>query len=123
MLEMHFCLSDGFGVILQAEAFLSRASVYRTSQVTLAGVAWAQHRGIGRVEVRVDDGPWQPATLGAVPSTDTWRQWSYSWTATPGKHQLTVRAADNSGAVQVPDEAPPDPDGATGWHSISVNVS
>jgi len=95
----------------------------RAGQVTVGGVAWAQHRGIGRVEVRVDDGPWQAATLGAVPSVDTWRQWSYSWTATPGKHQLTVRAADNSGAVQVPDEAPPDPDGATGWHSISVNVS
>ncbi|OLB82402.1 MAG: molybdopterin-binding oxidoreductase [Actinobacteria bacterium 13_2_20CM_2_71_6] len=95
----------------------------RAGQLTVAGVAWAQHRGIGRVEVRVDDGPWQPATLGAVPSVDTWRQWSWSWTATPGKHKLSVRAADNSGAVQVEDAAPPAPDGATGWHTISVEVS
>jgi DMSO/TMAO reductase YedYZ molybdopterin-dependent catalytic subunit len=95
----------------------------RAGQVTVAGVAWAQHRGISKVEVQVDDGPWQPATLGAVPSVDTWRQWSLSWPATPGKHRLTVRAYDNSGAVQVQDEAPPDPDGATGWHSVSVAVS
>jgi DMSO/TMAO reductase YedYZ molybdopterin-dependent catalytic subunit len=95
----------------------------RAGQVTVAGVAWAQHRGIGRVEVRVDDGDWQPATLGAVPSVDTWRVWSYAWTATPGRHKLAVRAADNSGAVQVETAAPPEPDGATGWHSITVEVS
>jgi DMSO/TMAO reductase YedYZ molybdopterin-dependent catalytic subunit len=95
----------------------------RAGQVTVAGVAWAQHRGISRVEVRVDDGAWQPATLGAVPSVDTWRQWSYTWQAAPGKHTLTVRAADNSGTVQVQQEAPPEPDGATGWHSVSVEVA
>ncbi len=94
----------------------------RAGQVAVAGVAWAQHRGISRVEVRVDDGPWQPATLGAVPSVDTWRQWSYTWAATSGNHRLTVRAADNSGAVQVEDAAPPEPDGATGWHTINVTV-
>ena len=87
------------------------------------GVAWAQHRGIGKVEVRVDDGPWQVATLGPVPSVDTWRQWSLAWTATSGRHRLTVRATDNSGAVQTQDEAPPAPDGATGWHSVTVEVS
>jgi DMSO/TMAO reductase YedYZ molybdopterin-dependent catalytic subunit len=95
----------------------------RAGQVTVAGVAWAQHRGIGKVEVRVDDGPWQTATLGAVPSVDTWRQWSYAWTATPGQHTLAVRATDNGGQTQVQDEAPPDPDGATGWHTITVSVS
>jgi hypothetical protein len=91
--------------------------------VTVAGVAWAQHRGISKVEVQVDNGSWQPATLGAVPSVDTWRQWSLTWPATPGKHKLTVRAADNAGAVQVPDEDTPAPDGATGWHSIEVQVA
>jgi DMSO/TMAO reductase YedYZ molybdopterin-dependent catalytic subunit len=95
----------------------------RAGQVTVAGVAWAQHRGISKVEVQVDDGPWQPATLGAVPSVDTWRQWSYAWTAARGKHRLTVRATDNSGALQIQDQAPPAPDGATGWHSIEVEVS
>ena len=74
------------------------------------------------MEVRVDDGDWQPATLGAVPSVDTWRQWTYTWQATAGKHTLAVRAADNAGTVQTQQQAPPEPDGATGWHSISVEV-
>jgi DMSO/TMAO reductase YedYZ molybdopterin-dependent catalytic subunit len=94
----------------------------RPGQVTVAGVAWAQHRGVSKVEVRVDDGPWQSATLASVPSIDTWRQWSWVWAATPGKHRLAVRATDNSGTPQTPDAAPPDPDGATGYHMINVTV-
>jgi hypothetical protein len=95
----------------------------RRGRVTVAGVAWAQHRGISKVEVQVDSGAWNTATLAAVPSVDTWRQWSFNWDATPGQHKLTVRATDNSGATQTEQMAPPDPDGATGWHTISVNVS
>jgi DMSO/TMAO reductase YedYZ molybdopterin-dependent catalytic subunit len=94
----------------------------RVGQLTVAGVAWAQHRGISKVEVRVDDGPWQPATLGAVPSVDTWRQWSWSWTTTPGDHRLSVRATDNAGATQTEDEAPPPPNGASGYHTIGVTA-
>src|SRR5262249_4174568 len=66
----------------------------------VAGVAWAQHRGIPKVEVQVGGGPWEPARLAAVPSVDTWRQWAYSWPATAGKHKLTVRATDNAGQTQ-----------------------
>ena len=91
-------------------------------QLVIAGVAWAQHRGIAKVEVRVDDGPWQEAKLAAVPSVDTWRQWSLPWQATSGKHRLTVRASDNAGATQTAQQAPPDPDGATGWHTVEVGV-
>jgi DMSO/TMAO reductase YedYZ molybdopterin-dependent catalytic subunit len=98
-----------------------RATV-RSGRVTVAGVAWAQHRGVGKVEVRVDDGNWQPATLGAVPSIDTWRQWSWDWDARPGRHRLWVRATDNGGQTQPKDEQPPVPDGATGWHHIEVTV-
>ena len=90
--------------------------------VTLGGVAWAQHRGIKAVEVRIDDGPWQPAKLGAAYSKDTWRLWTFDWKATPGTHAITVRATDSSGAVQTGDPASPMPDGATGWPSISVDV-
>jgi DMSO/TMAO reductase YedYZ molybdopterin-dependent catalytic subunit len=90
--------------------------------VTVAGVAWAQHRGIDKVEVRVDDGPWQTATLAGTVSVDTWRQWYWRWQATSGKHTLTVRATDSTGATQTEREAPPAPDGATGWHSITVEV-
>ena len=48
----------------------------------IAGVAWAQGRGIEKVEVRVDDGPWQAATLATDVSDDTWRQWVLDWDAT-----------------------------------------
>jgi DMSO/TMAO reductase YedYZ molybdopterin-dependent catalytic subunit len=99
-----------------------QGATVRQRQVTVAGVAWAQHRGIGKVEVRVDDAPWQEATLAAVPSVDTWRQWSWTWQATPGAHRLSVRATDNGGATQTALEAPPAPDGATGWHTIDVTV-
>lgn len=88
----------------------------------VAGVAWAQHRGISAVQVRVDGGPWQDATLAAVASVDTWRLWSWRWPATPGDHTLEVRAADNAGVFQTAEVASPIPDGATGYHRISVQV-
>ncbi|MFL6026477.1 MAG: molybdopterin-dependent oxidoreductase [Friedmanniella sp.] len=91
-------------------------------QVMVAGVAWAQHTGIAKVEVRVDDGSWQPAELAEVTSTDTWRQWRYPWSATSGSHTLTVRATDQDGNLQVAAEAPPAPDGSTGYHQITAKV-
>lgn len=90
--------------------------------VVVAGVAWAQHTGIERVEVQVDDGPWQQAELAAVTSTDTWRQWRWVWPATSGSHDLTVRATDSAGNLQVTTEAAPAPDGASGYHRVSVTV-
>ncbi|MCH0543127.1 molybdopterin-dependent oxidoreductase, partial [Streptomyces sp. MUM 203J] len=90
--------------------------------VTVAGVAWAQRRGVRRVEVRVDDGPWREARLAAQHTVDTWRQWSFAWRADPGDHTLVVRATDGTGAVQTERRAPPVPDGATGHHSVFVTV-
>jgi DMSO/TMAO reductase YedYZ molybdopterin-dependent catalytic subunit len=89
----------------------------------IAGVAWAPHRGIERVEVRVDDGPWQRAELGRVASADTWVQWRLRWDATPGDHTIEVRATDGDGHVQTARRSRPDPDGATGHHTIEVSVS
>ncbi|MFM9032925.1 MAG: molybdopterin-dependent oxidoreductase [Mycobacterium sp.] len=107
----------------------SRIDVPRTGSrvaagpVTVGGVAWAQHRGVKAVEVRIDDGPWQPAKLGAGYSNDTWRLWTFQWQATAGSHTVTARATDNTGAAQTDRQAPPAPDGATGWPSISVEVT
>ncbi len=89
----------------------------------IAGIAWAQHRGVERVEVRVDNGPWQTARLGTDVTDDAWRQWVLDWNAAPGKHTIQVRATDKTGATQTADVAPPDPDGATGYHTRSIKVA
>ncbi len=91
-------------------------------EVPIAGVAWAQHKGIERVEVRIDDGSWEDAELAAEDTVDTWRQWVYRWKATPGTHLIAVRATDKTGYTQTSQEVPPVPDGATGWHTIDVQV-
>ncbi|MEV6960336.1 sulfite oxidase [Streptomyces sp. NPDC051207] len=90
--------------------------------VMVAGVAWAQHRGIDKVEIRVDDGPWRQATLAAEDSRDTWRQWTYAWDARKGGHTLTVRATDRTGRTQTDKRTRTVPDGASGWHSVVVTV-
>lgn len=94
----------------------------KAGKVPVAGVAWAQHRGIERVEVRVDGGDWNPAKLAAQDSEDTWRQWMWEWPATPGSHTLEVRATDRDGDTQTDKRVGTVPDGATGWHSVVVAV-
>ncbi|WP_433341278.1 molybdopterin-dependent oxidoreductase [Streptomyces sp. CA-253872] len=94
----------------------------KAGTVTIAGVAWAQHRGIEKVEVRVDDGRWRPADLAAQDTRDTWRQWSLPWRATPGTHTLTVRATDGEGHRQTAKRAGTVPDGASGWHAVVITV-
>ena len=79
--------------------------------------------GSSKVEVRVDNGDWVTGRLADEPSIDTWRQWVYEWAATPGKHRLQVRATDGNDDLQIQFQAPPPPDGATGWHTIDVTVS
>ncbi|MGA8545061.1 MAG: molybdopterin-dependent oxidoreductase [Mycobacterium sp.] len=92
--------------------------------VVFGGVAWAQNRGVGAVEVLIDDGAWQPALPGASYSNQTWRLWSFPWQAkSPGKHTITVRATDNTGAVQTSAQVGPVPDGATGWHTVDFTVA
>ncbi|ACC41476.1 conserved membrane-bound oxidoreductase [Mycobacterium marinum M] len=107
----------------------SRIDVPRRGQkvpvgpVVFGGVAWAQNRGVRAVEVRIGDGGWQRAELGASYSNATWRLWSLPWQAkSPGTHTITVRAIDNTGAVQTEDRADPVPDGATGWHTVTFTV-
>lgn len=94
----------------------------RKGEVAVAGVAWAQHRGIDKVEVRVDDGPWEVAELAAEDTIDTWRLWVYRWDATAGDHTLAVRATDGTGATQTSRITPPAPNGATGDHMVPVTV-
>jgi len=88
----------------------------------VAGVAWAQHKGIDAVEVRVDRGPWHHARLAAVPGIDTWRQWVWDWDATTGSHLIEARATDATGYTQTAVQAPPEPNGASGYPMVTVSV-
>ncbi len=91
--------------------------------VTVAGVAWAQHRGIGAVQFRVDGGEWQSTQLSTEVSPDTWRQWRASVQLDKGLHRFEVRAADGRGDWQPEERTRPFPRGATGWHSVAVTVT
>ncbi|XAS66868.1 molybdopterin-dependent oxidoreductase [Micrococcaceae bacterium Sec5.7] len=91
-------------------------------RVAIGGTAWAQTRGITKVEIQIDNGEWAEAVLSAEASVITWRQWSYDWDATPGPHYIKVRATDGTGEVQTDKRADPVPDGASGWQSVLVTV-
>ena len=91
-------------------------------RVDFGGVAWAQHRGVGRVEVRVNRGEWQQAELAPAISIDTWRQWKLSLPLGPGQYEVQVRAIDLAGVPQVEERAPVAPSGATGYHTVTVDV-
>jgi DMSO/TMAO reductase YedYZ molybdopterin-dependent catalytic subunit len=89
--------------------------------VPIAGIAWAPDRGVSKVEVAID-GQWRDARLSKPISDATWVQWVTDWTTTPGRHTIQVRATDGDGVVQEERSSPPAPDGARGWHTVSVNV-
>jgi DMSO/TMAO reductase YedYZ molybdopterin-dependent catalytic subunit len=94
----------------------------RAGRTSIAGVAWAQHKGIEAVEVRISGGPWQQARLAAVPGLDTWRQWVLDWNPAPGNYVIEARATDKTGYTQTAAQAPPPPNGASGYPRVTVNV-
>ena len=88
----------------------------------ITGIAWAQTRGIEKVEVRVDHGEWRPAELSTEVNLDTWRMFRLRGRWEPGHHVAEVRATDKTGYTQTADRAAPIPDGASGWHSVQFAV-
>ncbi|MFI8972627.1 molybdopterin-dependent oxidoreductase [Nocardia asteroides] len=92
-------------------------------RTTIAGVAWAQHRGITGVEVQIDDGPWRQARLSTEVTIDTWRQWVYDWDATSGQHTIRARAIDDTGTPQTAIQQDVVPDGATGYPTLTLQVA
>jgi DMSO/TMAO reductase YedYZ molybdopterin-dependent catalytic subunit len=91
--------------------------------VTIAGSAWAVHRGVSAVEVRVDGGEWQRAELGGVPSPDTWRKWVVEIDVDPGEYVIEARTTDGTGAVETEEVADVAPNGASGYDRITLQVS
>ncbi|MBT2552031.1 molybdopterin-dependent oxidoreductase [Arthrobacter sp. ISL-5] len=97
-------------------------AVVPAGRVAIGGTAWAQTRGITKVEVQIDGADWAPAVLSEEASVVTWQQWSFDWDAKPGSHYIKVRATDGTGEVQTEKRADPVPDGASGWQSVMVTV-
>lgn len=92
-------------------------------RVVVAGIAYATESGIDAVEVRVDGGAWDGARLSTEVSVETWRQWIWDWDAEPGSHLLEVRATNGEGETQPEARTPTFPGGATGWHSVRVEIT
>ncbi|MCA9836665.1 MAG: molybdopterin-dependent oxidoreductase [Trueperaceae bacterium] len=92
--------------------------------VVIGGVAFAGIRGISKVEVSVDAArTWQEAELKPALNDLSWNLWGFSWQAEPGNYKILVRAADGTGELQTDEKNSPLPDGATGYHSLTVKVS
>jgi DMSO/TMAO reductase YedYZ molybdopterin-dependent catalytic subunit len=108
-------------ILTQSRIDTPRSSV-AAGPVPIAGIAWAPDRGVSKVEVGID-GTWHEAHRSAPISAATWVQWLYAWDATPGQHTVSVRATDGTGTLQEEIPSRPAPDGARGWHTITVNVS
>ena len=101
------------------------SDIVHIGAIDLAGVAFAGTRGISKVEYSTDGGStWNQASMDAPLSNLTWTLWRASWTPSrEGAYRLVVRATDGSGAVQASGSAPSFPGGATGYHTIGVNVA
>ena len=91
-------------------------------RVRVGGSAWQQHTGIKGVEVQLDGGAWQPATLGRSSIKDSWVQWDATLDVASGDHQLRVRAVNDHGEVQTAVKAEPAPNGASGWDAVSFTA-
>lgn len=91
--------------------------------VPFGGIAFAGDRGISKVEVRIDDGSWMEADLRSPLSGTTWVIWRYDWPFQEGRHTFAVRAYDGNGELQILEKSDARPDGATGLHSITENIS
>jgi DMSO/TMAO reductase YedYZ molybdopterin-dependent catalytic subunit len=92
-------------------------------KIPIGGIAWAGDRGIQKVEVQVDGGEWEEAVLRTPPlSSLTWVQWRYDWPTSTGRHRFHVRATDGTGALQIEEVNDVYPNGATGYHLVTVDI-
>ena len=92
----------------------------RRKLVPIGGIAHAGSRGISKVEVQVDGGPWQQAQVRTPLSQLTWVIWRHDWLFQPGNHTFTVRCYEGNGTPQTVTPSPAEPNGATGLHTKSM---
>jgi DMSO/TMAO reductase YedYZ molybdopterin-dependent catalytic subunit len=87
---------------IDVKSIIARAVQLKNGTIRLTGAAWGDGTPIKSVEVKIDDGPWQPATIDRSPRDKyTWRFFSYDWKdAAPGEHKIVSRAIDADGRIQ-----------------------
>jgi hypothetical protein len=113
--------------IVRATAVIDTVAVRSTFgddpvMVPIGGIAYAGARGISKVEVKVNDGPWAEAETRAPLSETTWVVWRYDWPFEEGQHTFSVRCTDGDGELQITDVNSPRPSGATGIHSVDMLI-
>lgn len=95
--------------------------IIATRATAVAGVAYSGDQGISALDVSLDGGhSWRRATLRRPLGALTWVLWELPWTPTPGNHIVVARAIDLQGNVQRSAEAPPLPDGSSGYDAVSI---
>jgi DMSO/TMAO reductase YedYZ molybdopterin-dependent catalytic subunit len=111
--------------LVNTTSMIDHASVSEAGgQLTVGGIAYSGAKGISKVEVQVDDGEWMQAELREPAlSPLTWIQWRLDIPSVPGRRDFRVRAYDAAGQLQETSERGARPDGATGIHSLNVNLS
>jgi DMSO/TMAO reductase YedYZ molybdopterin-dependent catalytic subunit len=90
--------------------------------VPVGGIAYSGDRGISKVEVSVDGGPWEEAQLRSPLSETTWVIWRYDWPYESGDHTFEVRCAEGDGASQIEEDKGSRPDGSSGIHSYEKSL-
>ena len=86
---------------MQLKSVISRVTK-RGSDCQILGFVLNDGTPLRSVEVKVDDGSWQPARLAASHSQYSWNLFTHSWQgATPGEHTLVSRATNANGQVQL----------------------
>ncbi len=100
----------------------SRDTVAAGETLSVGGVAWAMNRGIDKVQVSIDGGPWEDADLGEHHENTTWRQWGYRFVPEAGRHEIKARATDTGGYTQTDDQVRPGPNAATGHHTVRITA-
>ena len=92
--------------------------------IEIGGIAFAGNRGIQKVEISVDGGiSWNPAKLNPPLSVDSWVLWTWQWEPSlPGQYIIVARSTDGTGQIQASQKQGTVPNGATGYHTIQVQV-
>lgn len=86
---------------MHVKSVITRVRKAQAGGYSVLGFVLNDGTPIRSVDVRVDDGPWQRATVDASNSRYSWKLFTWAWTnATPGEHTIVSRATDANGAVQ-----------------------